>query len=247
MYFFFQQMELKIKLYGLTEDLDNSRSRKKKRPKKHLSEINAMVETLIKENMPESSKQKGNKPTLPCKRKGTALSQKQDISPDAKTGLRQHLNTKMSTGRHTQNDNPSNKGVADQGHLRTRNQIPPALDNGCDHLGKIDHCKANPQQYVLEADSNVQLGLKEEERIFEVTPEQCNILLELFESHENDTLQNSNPSPQPDVFAKQECMSPVTSTSNMLERLLRKSEKSSSGCSDCSGLEDSTESMMGSL
>lgn len=238
-------MELKFKLYGLTEDLKNSRGKKKKRSKKSISEINAMVEALVKESMPESAQQRKSKPVLPSKMKNVAPNNKQNISPDAKSGLRQHLNKKMSTGGPTRNDTSSIKGVNDQSQHRIRDQSPPLLGTTSDgYLGKSNPRMANSQQYVLDTDGNVQIGLKEGEQIIELSPEQCNILLELFESNGNEPPLNTDSSPQPDVSAKQECLSPVTSTSNMLERLLRRSDTSSDGCSDCSGLEESTESEM---
>lgn len=238
-------MELKFKLYGLTEDLKNSRGKKKKRSKKSISEINAMVEALVKESMPESAQQRKSKPVLPSKMKNVAPNNKQNISPDAKSGLRQHLNKKMSTGEPTRNDTSSIKGVNDQSQHRIRDQSPPLLGTTSDgYLGKSNPRMANSQQYVLDTDGNVQIGLKEGEQIIELSPEQCNILLELFESNGNEPPLNTDSSPQPDVSAKQECLSPVTSTSNMLERLLRRSDTSSDGCSDCSGLEESTESEM---
>uniref|UniRef100_K1Q051 Transcription factor E3 n=1 Tax=Magallana gigas TaxID=29159 RepID=K1Q051_MAGGI len=52
------QLELKMKLYGLTEDMDRVQTKRKKRPRRRLCEIDAMVEDLMKQTLP--SKQVSN-------------------------------------------------------------------------------------------------------------------------------------------------------------------------------------------
>ena len=81
---------------------------------------------------------------------------------------------------------------------------------------------------------------QEKEEVIELSMEQCNLLLNLFENHGNvnEILINENDMAHPD---EGQCISPVTSASNMLEKLLRGNE----GNSDASGLEESTESNVG--
>ena len=67
-------------------------------------------------------------------------------------------------------------------------------------------------------------GAQEKEEVIELSTEQCNILLDLFENHGNvnEILINTDiTSQQKDAPAAEECLSPVTSTSNMLEKLVR--------------------------
>lgn len=240
---------MKLKLYGLSEDLDtcSCRVQKEKKPTKRLLEINTMVEELIKENMPESSPKRENKPTPPCKKKkGEKAIHVPNLNQDAKNGLRQHLNRKMSTGGHAPiNDGSSFKRATDQGRRERSVQSPPSLDNESD--GQLGNPReAASQLYVLGKDNNTQHGIKEGEQIIELSSDQCNILLELFESHGNGTepVLSTGVPPQSNASAKQEHLSPETSTSNVLERLLRGSDKPSANCSDSNGLEDSTESMI---
>jgi hypothetical protein len=241
-------LELKLKLFGLSEDLDTCKCRAPKK-KNRLLEINTLVEKLIKASIPESSQNMESKPALPNKKKkGKVDSIDSKTNSDAKTGLRQHLNKKMLTGEHTQmNKSSSAKGANDQRWSESIVRTQTLLDNESDvHLRKKNQPEANSKQYVLDKDNNVDFGLKEGEQITELSSEQCNILLELFENNENgsESILSTGYPLQSHVSAKQESLSPATSTSNMLERLLRRSGRPSASCSDSSGMEDSTESMV---
>jgi hypothetical protein len=179
----------------LTQDLDNLSRKKKKRPKKHLSEINAMVEALLKDNTTRSSQERGNKPTLPCKKRSTELNRKQNMNSGTKTGLRKHLDNKMSTRGYTRSGS-SVKVVTDQIHPEMRNQTPSSHGKSTEHSGESNPCESNSQHYILETENNVHLGVQEGEQIIELSPEQCNVLLELFEGHGDEPLQSTDCPPQ---------------------------------------------------
>ncbi|XP_062577543.1 uncharacterized protein LOC134239382 [Saccostrea cucullata] len=242
------QLELKMKLYGLSEDFGNFRVKKKKKPRKRLSDINAMVDDFIMQSTPKSfSKKKKKTGFSRIRNKGDAPQNDNEYKvADAKEGLREHLNKKLSTEEHarqgTMFDVASSK---DKGH-RKQNEvnIPPSqsLAYVCDAQTE----KANAQNDNVTSQT---IALNEGEEIMELSTEQFHVLLNLFENHQNGSEQNLNTadcsSNAEDVSANVECLSPVTSTCNMLESLLRRPKILSGNVSESSGLEDSTESQKG--
>ena len=240
-------MELKLKLYGLTEDLEDFRLKKKK-PKRRLSEINAVVEGLCKQNIKSPVQHnEGKSPSSSKKNRGSAESSpEQKSTDDVKHGLRQHLSKKMAAA-----------GKQDSDHLMAGSEFYRHLENQNEIREKDSPILSQmvgvpPKKEILQSCLSLNHGgvnkeeadAQEREEVIELSTEQCNILLDLFENHGNvnEILINTEVMSQPEESpVVEECLSPVTATSNMLEKLLR----GLGGNSDSSGLEDSTESMTG--
>ncbi|XP_061162952.1 uncharacterized protein LOC133172144 [Saccostrea echinata] len=252
------QLELKLKLYGLSEELDHSRVKKKKKPKKRISEINAMVEDLVKQDMPEILEPTPNISTPPCKRtKDGALlpNNKQKFMPPSKLNLRQHLEKKMSEGgpSSSQSDDSSLEvGLTDQvKHLKKQKKEPislPLHSNNVITEGYNEQCDSILYPYTYTNNDKAGSDINDEEGMLELSTEECSILLDLFENNQNEDepVLNTNFLPKSEeASANQGCLSPVTSTCNMLESLLRKQDTASECCSRSGGLEDSTESVTG--
>ncbi|XP_062573528.1 uncharacterized protein LOC134235414 [Saccostrea cucullata] len=251
------QLELKLKLYGLSEDLEHSRVKKKKKPQKRISEINTMVEDLVKQGMPELLEQTPNISIPPCKKtknEGWLSNDDQKVIPSVKIGLRQHLNKRMSTGGQIcqqTNDNMFYVKSTNAQHLQKQKKekisAPShSFDRSTDRADELHDSVSF--EYILKKDSVNNSGGNDEEEILELSTEQCSILLDLFENNpsgkapELNTDCLSNPD---NASAREECISPLTSTCNMLESLLRKQDVVPECSSKSSGLEDSTESMTG--
>ena len=247
LFLYSQQLELKLKLYGLTEDLDDFRVKKKK-PKRRLSEINAVVEGLCKQNIKSPVQQnKGKSPPSVKKNRGSAQSSpEQKSTDDVKHGLRQHLSKKMAAAG-KQNTDHLMTGPEFYRHPENQNEIREIDSPMFSQMVGVP-----PKKKILQSNSSLNQGgeqkaetdAQEREEVIELSTEQCNILLDLFENHGNvnEILVNTEVMSQPEESpVVEECLSPVTATSNMLEKLLR----GMGGNSDSSGLEDSTESMTG--
>jgi hypothetical protein len=247
-------MELKWKLFMLSDDIG---AKQKRKSKKRASEINRMVDKHLKRSIPECSQQQKIKTTPPIKKKNQACFNKEKPIPDVRDSVRQHLSKKMTAARGRTAGGPTNRntsssfsGKAVQAKPEVR-KSKPFLENMSDsHLEKnVSYKTTTSSRHVMQPDRNndVQLEFKEQgEQVIEMSQEQCNILLQLFENHQdgNEPVPHTDFSVQSD-FPAQEILSPVTSTSNMLERLLRRSGSSSPERSLSSGLEESTESMPG--
>ena len=239
-------MELKLKLYGLTEDLDDFRVKKK--AKRRLSEIHAVVEGLCKQNIKSPVQHnKGKSPPCGNKNRGSAQSSpEQKSTDDVKHGLRQHLSKKMAAAGMQASDHLM-AGPEFYRHPENQNEIRERDSPILSQMVGVP-----PKEEILQSDlslnhggvNKVEADAQEREEVIKLSTEQCNILLDLFENHGNvneilintDVMSETEESP-----ATQECLSPVTATSNMLEKLLR----GMGGNSDSSGLEDSTDSMTG--
>ncbi|XP_062574018.1 uncharacterized protein LOC134235872 [Saccostrea cucullata] len=245
------QLELKLKLYGLTEEFDHCRIKRRKKPKKRLTEINAMVEDLTKQGMPEVLEP--NISTPPRKRaKDSAWmpNNKQKLMSPAKLTLQQHLRNKMAEGGHSsaQSDdsilNDEFTDHVDQLEKQKKEQTAPLSYSAIPITERSTERNDTTSFPYDKADS----GLKDEEGVLELSTEQCDILLDLFENNQNNNelILNTTFLPNPnDASANQGCLSPVTSTCNILERLLRRQSSASDCSSRSSGLEDSTESVTG--
>ncbi|XP_061181197.1 uncharacterized protein LOC133189820 [Saccostrea echinata] len=252
------QLELKLKLYGLSEDLEHSRIKKKKKPQKRISEINAMVDDLVKQGMPEVLEQTPNISTPPCKKTKNDIwlsNDEQKLLPSVKIGLRQHLNKKMSEGGHgCQQNNDSMFYVESTNHVQhSKKQKKEQISTPSHSIdrstgGANEYHDSISFEYTLQKNNVVNSGRNEEEEILELSTEQCSILLDLFENNPSgkEPELDANCLPNPDnASAREECLSPLTSTCNMLESLLRKQDMKPECSSKSSGLEDSTESMTG--
>ncbi|XP_061185467.1 uncharacterized protein LOC133193518 [Saccostrea echinata] len=254
----FLHLELKLNLYGLSEELNYSSFKKKKTPKKRLSEIDAIVEDHVKQFIPKILEQTPNISISPCKRTtdGSLLTKnKQKLMLPTKLNLRQHLNKKMSDGGHSSaqsNDSILEDGFTNQfQHLKKQRKeeqnSPPTHSDNLIAERSNAHNDSVSFPYTFKNDK-ADSAVSDEEGILELSTEQCNILLDLFENkqNENESLLNTNFLPNPtDASANLECFSPVTSTCNMLESLLRKQDTASESSATSSGLEDSTESATG--
>ncbi|XP_062576100.1 uncharacterized protein LOC134237985 [Saccostrea cucullata] len=228
------QLELKLKLYhSLSEEFDYSRAKRRKKPKKRLTEINAFVEDLVK-----------------AKDGAWLPNSKQKFLPPSKLILQQHFKNKTAEEGHSyaRSDNSKSNDEftdhVDQPEKQKKEQTAP-LSHSAVQITEISKERNDTTSFPYDkADS----GFKDEEGVLELSTEQCDILLGLFENNQNNNelILNTNFSPNPDdATASQGCFSPVTSTCNMLERLLRRQNSTSVCSSGSSGLEDSTESVTG--
>jgi hypothetical protein len=259
--FHFQQVELTLKLFMMPEDTD---SKKKKKSKKRFCKINRMVDDHLKQSIPEFSKEHQIKRKPPNKKKTQTCYSSEKPIPDVRDSVRQHLSKKTSangctTSGHTAgrpkngNISPSFSGKTVQAQREVRMR-KPLLQSTCGgpQERNLSHTTTILSRHLMQQDKNndAQLELKEQqeqEQVIEMSQEQCNILLQLFENHQNgnESVASKDFSVQSDFPAQEESLSPVTSTSNMLERLLRRSESSYPESFLSSGLEESTGSMPG--
>ena len=239
MYFFFdkQQLELKLKLYGLIEDSNDFRTKKKK-SKKRFTDIEAVVEGLCKQNINQGLLIK-EKSSRSCRKNRCLVVENEWNGPEnVKNGLRQHLNREMAAGK-PESDDLVDVSKFDQ-DLESQKKVPvrqsPMISQPSSESPRKQSCSISNTSVMNTKGSNPQ----EKEEVIELTMDQCNLLLNLFENHGNgnEILINENDMAHPD---EGQCISPVTSASNMLEKLLRGNE----GNSDASGLEESTESNVG--
>ena len=243
LYVFFldlQQLELKLKLYGLIEDSNDFRTKKKK-SKKRFTDIEAVVEGLCKQNINQGLLIK-EKSSRSCRKNRCLVEENErNGTENVKNGLRQHLNRKMADGKPESDDfvdvSKFYQDLESQKKVPVR-QSPMISQPSSESLRKqsLQSCSISNTSVMNTKGSNPQ----EKEEVIELSMDQCNLLLNLFENHGNvnEILINENDMAHPD---EGQCISPVTSASNMLEKLLRGNE----GNSDASGLEESTESNVG--
>ena len=245
-FWYSQQSELKLKLYGLTEDSDDFLIKRKKR---RFTDIDAIVERYCKQNTHQGLQT--IEKSAPARQKntssavGTCHEHERNGTENVKNGLRQHLNRKMDA------EKPGNDNFIEVSEFfwdqESQNNVQYRKSPMMSQLSAELPRKQNFQSGSIsntsvmnKDDSNPQ----EKEEVIELSTEQCNFLLNLFENHGNvnEILINDNDMTQSDEDrATQECLSPVTSASNMLEKMLRGKDENS----DASGLEDSTESNKG--
>lgn len=96
---------------------------KKKKPKRRLSEINAMVEGFCKQNTMSFLQQTEEKTSPSCKKNKVSVFQKcreQKSNSNVKQGLRQHLSKKMATGRQA---DEKNFGTSDFFHAENQFEV----------------------------------------------------------------------------------------------------------------------------
>lgn len=77
--------------------MDDVKTRKKK-PKRRLSEINAMVEGFCKQSTMSLLQQTEEKELPSCKKNKLSKFREQKCNPNLKQGLRQYLSKKMAAG-----------------------------------------------------------------------------------------------------------------------------------------------------
>ena len=240
-----QQSELKLKLYGLTEDSDAVLIKKKKR---RFTDIDAIVERYCKQNIHQGLQT--TEKSAPTRKKntpsavGTCHEHERNGTENVKNDLRQHINRKMAA------DKPGSDNIIEVSEFfwdnESQNSVPDRKSPMISQLSAELPRKQRLQGGSISNTSDVNKDdcNPQEKEVIELSTEQCNFLLNLFENHGNvnEILINENDMTQPDEdLATQECLSPVTSASNMLEKMLRVKD----GNSDASGLEDSTESNKG--
>ena len=241
-----QQSELKLKLHGLTEDSDAVLIKRKKR---RFTDIDAIVERFCKQNIHQGLQT--IEKSAPTRKKntssavGTCHEHERNGTENVKNDLRQHLNRKMAT------EKPGSDNIFEVSEFfwvnESQNNVPDRKSPMISQLSAELPRKQSLQSGSISNTSDVNkddCNPQEKEEVIELSTEQCNFLLNLFENHGNvnEILINENDMTQPDEdLATQECLSPVTSASNMLEKMLRVKD----GNSDASGLEDSTESNKG--
>lgn len=231
--------------------MDDVKTRKKK-PKRRLSEINAMVEGFCKQSTMSLLQQTEEKELPSCKKNKLSKFREQKCNPNLKQGLRQYLSKKMAAGMQA-----DDKQFEKLDFFHAENQFEVQEKTSHMMINKKNEqatkgiSKSHPKENIsLGTDKNSSVVAQNMEEVIELTTEQCNILLDLFENqgsvneiliNSEDMIQQGSSAPVRECSAEQDCLSPVTSTSNMLEKLLRRSGSSS----DSSGLEDSTESTTG--
>ncbi|XP_022334409.2 uncharacterized protein LOC111131265 [Crassostrea virginica] len=240
------QSELKLKLHGLTEDSDDVLIKRKKR---RFTDIDAIVERFCKQNIHQGLQT--IEKSAPTRKKntssavGTCHEHERNGTENVKNGLRQHINRKMAA------EKPGSDNIFEVSEFfwvnESQNNVPDRKSPMISQLSAELPRKQSLQSGSISNTSDVNkddCNPQEKEEVIELSTEQCNFLLNLFENHGNvnEILINENDMTQPDEdLAIQECLSPVTSASNMLEKMLRVKD----GNSDASGLEDSTESNKG--
>ncbi|XP_061197870.1 uncharacterized protein LOC133205982 [Saccostrea echinata] len=260
------QLELKMKLYGLTEDIDRSQTKRKKRPRRRLCEIDAMVEDLMKNSLPEATKSDGKSMNQTVDKQSTADIQHSSkiTAKSAKTGLRNFISKKLAC------DSTKNRN-----QIKTSNSSPK-LEIGAprqysnsrsEENGNINHVEKNinqpstlspetpinivqiPEQTEASNHEHTSYSLFHSPSSAELSLDQCNLLLDLFGADNMTILQPESEAEVTPVSSpsqiEDKCtspvLSPVTLTTNLLEALLRKSDGSSSS-SETNSLETSTES-----
>ncbi|XP_061197931.1 uncharacterized protein LOC133206039 [Saccostrea echinata] len=249
------QLELKMKLYGLTEQLDCMQVKKKKRPRRRLSEIDAMIEDLM---MPRvSTNIKANPFTEDSLFNEEAKpkvfgSDKNTKHATTKSGLKERIMKKLC------------KETIDPCKVKLFNlKERQELHTSC---GEQDRREKVQSLVQLQNDRSQAEAFKQDETSAEATEEKyisklqpetiqlvqnplisensdlslekCNLFLDLFgnQATSNITVVQidpnmavpSTPVQQLEPMKEDVCISPVTSTTNMLEALLRNSDEASS-------------------
>lgn len=252
-----------MKLYGLTEDMDRVQTKRKKRPRRRLCEIDAMVEDLMKQTLP--SKQASNEKST--SRQPVSDIQQSSAVPtkSAKSGLRNFINKKLSSENSEGVQYRCNSKITNSS-LKLENES--AEQNSCSSFNKnaeyrvrYENNDSTPAQSSEEMEQSCSSKHGQENCATlnssinaELSLDQCNLLLDLFGSENVAILQtdehsdqfsaaDSSPSPADEKITSP-VLSPVTLTTNMLEALLRKNEtgSSSSSSSGTQSLESSTDS-----
>uniref|UniRef100_K1RCR5 Uncharacterized protein n=1 Tax=Magallana gigas TaxID=29159 RepID=K1RCR5_MAGGI len=208
---------------------------KKKKPKQRLSEINAMVEGFCKQNTMSFFQQAGEKSSPSCKKNKVSVFEKcreQKSNPNVKQGLRQHLSKKMAAGRPADDQQfGTSEFFHKENQFEAQEKKSLTMNGKMNDQATKDYPKSYPNENKsIETDENSNVGAQNMEDVIELTTEQCNILLDLFENqgsvneiliNSEGMIQQGSSAPVRECSAEQDCLSPVTSTSNMLEKLLR--------------------------
>ncbi|XP_055998284.1 uncharacterized protein LOC125664192 isoform X2 [Ostrea edulis] len=260
------QLELKMKLYGLTQE-KSIQTKRKKRPRRRICEIDAMVDDLMKNSLSQKAdKRFGNRQI----NRQSTFDSKSNCSPNvAKTGLRNFINKRISgitkSKDHMKTSQSTTKletestehysssrceeyagkrgqeGNSEISAFMQTSHFPDQVE--CKEL----HLTIPEQTYIPQIEDMV--GSTQLPPNAELSLDQCNILLDLLGTDqltilqteaESDSSPTSVPSPSPSEDRSSSTLSPLSVTTNMLEELLRKSDGSPSSFESHSS-ENSTE------
>lgn len=213
------QLELKMKLYGLTEDMDRVQTKRKKRPRRRLCEIDAMVEDLMKQTLPSKQVSNENSTISSTGRQPVSDVEQTSTVPtkSAKSGLRNFINKKLSS--------ENSEGVKFRCNSKiTNSSLKPenesAGQNSCSSLkenAEYRVCYENndstpaqsseemeqkslhlviPEQSCSSKHGQVNCSTLNSATNAELSLDQCNLLLDLFGSENVAILQTDEHSDQ---------------------------------------------------
>ncbi|XP_062615564.1 uncharacterized protein LOC134277266 [Saccostrea cucullata] len=255
------QLELKMKLYGLTEQLDCMQV-KKKRPKRKLSEIDAMVEGLMMSKVLQNFNSDPRTEDLIFKEEAKpkmSANDKDTKHATTKSDLKERIMKRLSKESFDQckikllnfKERQDLHTPCGAQHSRKKVQNQIKLQDDISRAGMSTGAK--DEIYISEQQLDA-MELVHNPPIFDNDNSECsleksNLFLDILENEaaSNITVSqidpNSTESSTPDQHLKPMkdgvCISTVTSTTNMLEALLRNTEEASSVFSS---LENSLES-----
>nr|XP_022338041.1 uncharacterized protein LOC111133713 [Crassostrea virginica] len=215
------QLELKMKLYGLTEDMDRVQTKRKKRPRRRLCEIDAMVEDLMKQTLPATPKPNEKASTVSASRQSNTDTCIElpcpNASKAAKSGLRNFINKKLSfvnTDSTQFRSSPkicsgSNESAGGQSTCKTfEDQVRGNTDNSnvaspspqqTESAEEMDHKDLHlmiPDQSETPKNDQLNYSLLHNTSNAELSLDQCNLLLDLFGSEHVTLLQTEGESGQ---------------------------------------------------
>lgn len=214
------QLELKMKLYGLTEDMDRVQTKRKKRPRRRLCEIDAIVEDLMKQTMPSKQSSDENSTVSSASRQPASDVHQTSTtaSKSAKSGLRNFINKKLSSessegavyGCNSKKTNSTlkleNESVGQHpcngfeenvenpiGYEINNDSVPPQSSEEMEHKSLQ---LVIPEQSCSSKQSQVNCSPLNSTTNAELSLDQCNILLDLFGSESVTILQTNDHSGQ---------------------------------------------------
>ena len=210
-----------MKLYGLTEDMDRVQTKRKKRPRRRLCEIDAMVEDLMKQTLPATSKPNEKATTVSASRQSNTDTCIElpcpNASKAAKSGLRNFINKKLSfvnTDSAQFRSSPktcsgSNESAGGQSTCKTfEDQVRGNNDNHnvaspsaqqTESAEEMDHKDLHlmiPDQSETPKNDQLNYSLLHNTSNAELSLDQCNLLLDLFGSEHVTLLQTEGESGQ---------------------------------------------------
>lgn len=208
-----------MKLYGLTEDMDRVQTKRKKRPRRRLCEIDAMVEDLMKQTLPSKQVSNENSTISSTGRQPVSDVEQTSTVPtkSAKSGLRNFINKKLSS--------ENSEGVKFRCNSKiTNSSLKPenesAGQNSCSSLkenAEYRVCYENndstpaqsseemeqkslhlviPEQSCSSKHGQVNCSTLNSATNAELSLDQCNLLLDLFGSENVAILQTDEHSDQ---------------------------------------------------
>lgn len=208
-----------MKLYGLTEDMDRVQTKRKKRPRRRLCEIDAMVEDLMKQTLPSKQASNENSTMSSTSRQPVSDIQQSSAVPtkSAKSGLRNFINKKLSSENSEGVQYRCNSKITNSS-LKLENES--AEQNSCSSFNKnaeyrvrYENNDSTPAQSSEEMEhKSLHLAIPEQSCSSkhgqensatlnssinaELSLDQCNLLLDLFGSENVAILQTDEHSDQ---------------------------------------------------